>query len=130
MAVIMAPSSGVTQYGGRGGGPPGGRGPGGGGGFRMDPNQMWDMFAKGKDSISRSDITDPGQQMMFDRMAQRMGNTTGQITKQQFVESMQQRMAAGGGGGGGRNRGPGRGQMAPGGMPGSMTRCGPIPNMH
>jgi Ca2+-binding EF-hand superfamily protein len=85
------------------------------------------MFAKGKDSISRSDITDPGQQMMFDRMAQRMGNTTGQITKQQFVESMQQRMAAGGGlGGGGRGRGAGRGGVAPGGL--TVSAPTPSPN--
>jgi len=111
MAVIMAPSSGLTQFGGPGGGQGGGRGPGGGGGFRMDPSQMWDMFAKGKDSISRSEITDPGQQMMFDRMVQRMGNTTGTVTKQQFIESMQQRMAQGGGGGG---RGRVRGAMPPG----------------
>src|SRR5437763_870382 len=63
LAVIFTPTSGLTQFGppGGGGGPPGGGPPGG---FRFDPNTMWDMFAKGKDSISRSDISDPGQQMM------------------------------------------------------------------
>src|SRR5258708_32426999 len=81
MAVIMTPSSGLTQFGGPGGGPPGGRGPGGGGGFRMDPNQIWGLFAKGKESINRSEVTHPGQQMTFGRIGQPIGNTNGAVPK-------------------------------------------------
>ena len=41
-------------------------------------------------------ITDPMMQQMFDRFAGRMGITNGTMTRQQFTENMQQRMAGGG----------------------------------
>jgi Ca2+-binding EF-hand superfamily protein len=48
--------------------------------------------------ITRSEITDPRMQMMFDRMAERMGITNGQITREQFTQNMRQRMQERGGG--------------------------------
>lgn len=85
-----------------GGGQPGegGRGfggmPGGGGGF--DPNRLFDMMARGKDVVNRADL-DPMMQGMFDRFARNMNLPNGQMTRQQFTEYMQQRMAGGGRGG-------------------------------
>ncbi|MFL5243681.1 MAG: hypothetical protein ACJ8FY_16385 [Gemmataceae bacterium] len=114
LAVLLVPSSGLTQFG-PGGGPPGGGGGGrGGGGFRMDPSAMWDRMAKGKDSVTRADLSDQFSQMIFDRTVQAAGITNGVLTKQQYLEQAQafmQRM------GRGSNRG-GRGGMPPGGMPG------------
>jgi Ca2+-binding EF-hand superfamily protein len=80
----------------------------GGGGSRMggmggDPNQMFNMFSKGKEVINRSDLPAPFQPM-FDRIAPQMGITNGQITRQQFLqasEQMRSRMQQMGGGGGG-----------------------------
>lgn len=62
-----------TNPGGPGGGPPGGR----------DPNQFFDFLAKGKEVIVREEL-DPRMQGMFDRMADSMGNTSGQISREQF----------------------------------------------
>ena len=73
--------------------------PGGGrGGFDMgammrDPDQMFNFMAKGKDVISRNDLNGI-EQMMFDRFAQRLGLTSGTVTREQFRSGMQQ--AAGG----------------------------------
>jgi Ca2+-binding EF-hand superfamily protein len=130
LAVILAPSSGLTQIGppGGGGGPPGGFG---GGGFRPpDPNQTWERMAGGKDSITRADVADQRMQFVFDMTVRSQGITNGVLTKQQFIDASQkfmQQMAAGGmrgfGGGGGRNRG--RGQMSPGGMPGGIPAMSP-----
>jgi Ca2+-binding EF-hand superfamily protein len=55
----------------------------------------------GKDVISRADVTDPRMQFMFDRFAQQAGVTNGQLTRQQFLDTMQQRMGQFGGGRGG-----------------------------
>lgn len=78
------------------GGPGGGRGMMGG-----NPDDFFNMIARGKDVIRRDDV-DPMFQRMFDRMAERMGITNGQITREQFrqaSEQMQQRMREGGFGG-------------------------------
>jgi Ca2+-binding EF-hand superfamily protein len=91
-------------------------------------------MANGKDSVTRADISEPFMQMIFDRTVQSAGITNGVLTKQQYLDESQkfmQRMAAGGGmrgfggGGGGRNRGAGRGQMGPGGMPSGTPAMGP-----
>jgi Ca2+-binding EF-hand superfamily protein len=71
------------------------------GGFGGDPNTIWNFMAQGKEVITRNDI-DPQR---FDRMAQNMGITSGQISRQQFVDYMQQRMANRGNGGGGPGNG-------------------------
>src|SRR5436305_659424 len=67
-----------------------GGGPGGFGGRGMrggDPNQFFDMLAKGKDVINRDEL-DPMQQRMFDGIAQRNGLTGNSITRQQFSAAM------------------------------------------
>jgi Ca2+-binding EF-hand superfamily protein len=110
--LILLPSIGWTQnpqpqsgggqgpggmFGGRGFGGPGGMGGGrgfGGGGF--DPNQMFDMMSKGKDVVKRADL-DPMTGMRFDRIAAGLGITNGQLTRQQYLDYMQQRMAGRGG---------------------------------
>jgi Ca2+-binding EF-hand superfamily protein len=60
---------------------------------QMDPNQIFNFMAGGKDVWVRSEITDPRQQMAFDRTAERMGVTNGQITREQYVAYMTERMA-------------------------------------
>src|SRR5262249_27539066 len=85
-----------------------------------DPNQFFNMLSGGKDVINRADITDPMQGAMFDRMAQRMGITNGQITRQQFTTMMQNRMGGPGGGQGG--------PQGPGGMPGAGNGPGGQPD--
>jgi hypothetical protein len=79
---------------------------GGGRRFGGDPNQFFDRLSNGKDVINRSENTDPGMQMMFDRMAERLGVTNGQITRAQFTEMMRQRMQGRAGGPGGGPSGP------------------------
>ncbi len=74
-----------------------GGGRGGRGGF--DPNQLFDRISSGKDVITRAGITNPQMQSMFDRFAQQAGVTNGQMTRQQFLGAMQQRMGQGVGGG-------------------------------
>jgi hypothetical protein len=124
LLLVLAPAGEGQQFersreGGKGGnrggadrpsfGMPGGGGPGrgmfgGAGGadsgrpsFRMgDPSAMFDMMAQGKDVVSRNDVAPP-MQPMFDRMAERMGITNGQMTRQQFSSYMEQRMSGGGG---------------------------------
>jgi Ca2+-binding EF-hand superfamily protein len=73
-----------------GGFPPGGGGPGGGGAGsalgRANPDQIFDMIAKGQDVI-RVDNLDPFTRSMFDRFAARFGITGNQISREQFRES-------------------------------------------
>jgi Ca2+-binding EF-hand superfamily protein len=102
--LLFAASAGRAQDGQQGGG---GRGMMGG-----DPNQMFDRLANGSDVIRRTDIADPRMQRMFDRMAEGLGITNGQVTREQFTTFMQQRMARRGGGGGPGQ--PGGGGGAPG----------------
>src|SRR5262249_9640470 len=87
----------------------------GGGRPGFDPNQMFDMMSKGKDIVNRADL-DPMMAGMFDRFAGRMGITNGQMTRQQFSEYMQQRMA-GRGGRPGSSGGAPPGSPAPSGSP-------------
>jgi len=125
ITLLLASTPGRTQgpgggYGGRGGGGGGYGGGygggGGGGGFRgMDPNALFNQLSNGKDVINRSEITDPSQQAMFDRFAERMGVTNGQISRDQFSTYMAQRTAMRGGGGGRFGGGPPQGMGTPGG---------------
>jgi hypothetical protein len=70
-----------------------------------DPNQFFDRLANGKDVITRADIANPMMQAMFDRMAQNLGITNGQITREQFTAAMQNFR-----GNRGQGTGPGNGQ--------------------
>ncbi len=85
--------------------------PGFGRAGNMDPNAFFDRLSNGKDVLVRSEIANPWAQRMFDRVAERLGVTNGQITREQFVNAMRQRMAERAGGGGGP---PGGLPMAPG----------------
>jgi hypothetical protein len=60
---------------------------------QFDPNQFFNQMSGGKDVWVRPDDSNQFGQAMFDRTAQRLGVTNGQISRQQFVESAQQRMA-------------------------------------
>jgi Ca2+-binding EF-hand superfamily protein len=88
----------------------GGRWGGGGGRGGFDPNQLFNMMANGKEVVSRADITNPRFQGMFDRFAEQAGVTNGQLTREQFVSGMQQRMGQRGQGGPG---GPAAAPAAP-----------------
>jgi Ca2+-binding EF-hand superfamily protein len=111
VAFLIGPSEALPQFGppGEGGGQ---RGAGGSGGMQLDPNQWFNSLAGGKDVWVRSEITDPQTQQRFDRTAQQLGVTNGEITRDQFVANMQQRMAQFGQGrrGGGPPRAAGPGQ--------------------
>ena len=89
------PPGGGMGGGGFGGGGMGGGGFGGGRGMGGDPNQMWDRFSRGKDSI---DLNDPAYGWMKGMM-ERQGQPippNGIVTRQMFVEEAQKRMAAAG----------------------------------
>lgn len=109
LALGAAPASAQPPWAGGGGG--------GGGRGRMDPNQFFNQLSNGKDVITRSEITDPNMQGMFDRFAERMGVTNGQITREQFVTYMSQRRGQGGGRGGAGPAAPGGGNGQAGGEP-------------
>jgi len=106
--LLLGPMQGWTQFPGGGGG---GRGGGRGGGFNMDPGARFDQMTNGKGVWVRSEITDQRQQFFFDRIAQSVGATNGQITRDQYVTAMQQMMANWGGGG---RRGGGQTPTTPG----------------
>jgi Ca2+-binding EF-hand superfamily protein len=116
VALVMSPTPEETQaqfpqqpqfQGGQGGfGGPGGVSRGGQG---FDPNAFFDRYANGKDVIIRDQLDASGQNW-FDRTAQRMGLTGGTMTRQQFTNYMQDRMA-------GRTGGGGPGGPPPGGAP-------------
>jgi Ca2+-binding EF-hand superfamily protein len=90
---------------------------------------MFDRLANGKDVLSRTDITNPWQQQSFDTIARSLNVTNGQLTRQQYIDGLQQMMqqwrgggrgGAGAGGAGPRaGRGPGGG--GPGGNPDAMA---------
>lgn len=137
-ALVLIPALAYAQGPGGGGGfqgPPGGgggwrqRGGGGGGGRgAWDPGQMFDRFANGKQVWVRSESPNEFSQGFFDRIAQSMNITNGQITREQFVTYMQQQQQNGWGGfGGGRGgRGMRQGQGGPPGSPrGNGSDSGP-----
>jgi hypothetical protein len=84
------------------------------GGNNFDPNQIFNWLSGGKDVIVRAQLADPMQQRIYDRMAQRMGNPP-QITRQQYMENVQQRWSQ-------------RGLGGPGGAPGGAGPGGGGPN--
>jgi Ca2+-binding EF-hand superfamily protein len=132
-ALILMPALVYAQ-------PPGGGGPGGGGGgggWRQrggwggggrggwDPAQMFDRFANGKEVWVRAESPNEFSQGFFDRIAQSMNITNGQITRQQFVTYMQQQQQNGWGGMRG-GRGMRQGQGGPPGAP-SGNGAAPAP---
>lgn len=99
---------------GEGGGGFGGRGRGGMG-MMGDPTQMFNMMSGGRDVLVRNQL-DPFAQRFFDRIAQQLNITNGQITREQFSGYMRQFTNPGAGGfsprgpeggfGGGQGGGP------------------------
>lgn len=91
------------------GGPPGGGwqgggpgGPGGGrmGGFRMDPNQIFSMLAPNSDFLTETQYLansfvsrDPNAKDRIESFMQRNGITNGGLTRDQFAQFFQERMA-------------------------------------
>src|SRR5437879_1896106 len=98
VAFLLGPTPGRAQF--PGGGPPGGPWPGGGpGGFGggrsslgggADPNSFFNFLSGGKEVVVRSEL-DPRMQGMFDRMAERMNNSSGRLTRDQYLAYTQQR---------------------------------------
>jgi len=84
-AFFLTSTEGLTQSGG-----PGGRFPGGSGG---DPNERFNQMTNGKDVWIRAQTQDPWSQRMFDRIADQIGVTNGQITRQQYLAYQEQRAA-------------------------------------
>lgn len=88
--LLLTAGPGTSQFG------------GGGMGMRgMDPGQFFDSIANGKSYISRADLTNPWMQGMFDRMADQLGVTNGQITRDQFIQYRSTKRGFGGGSPGG-----------------------------
>jgi Ca2+-binding EF-hand superfamily protein len=74
----------------------GDRGPGGWGGRggpskSSDPNGFFDRVSGGKDVWKKSE-SDPKYHSLFDRIAEQLGVTNGEITRQQFVDYMQNKL--------------------------------------
>jgi hypothetical protein len=88
----------------------------GGGRGGLDPSSFFDKMSGGKEVWIRAE-TDPRRYAFFDRIAEGLGITNGQITRDQFSQGMLQMKASGFGVGKGKKGGgpPGPGQ--PGGGP-------------
>jgi Ca2+-binding EF-hand superfamily protein len=116
VAFLTAATQGLSQYP-RGGGSSG-KSSGDSSGkmsYYSDPSGFFDKMAEGKPVWIRAQMTNPMALSMFDRVAQRTGNTTGQITREQFVAYVDQRVAEKSSGG---SSGYSRSPSSPGGPPG------------
>jgi hypothetical protein len=88
------PPGGDGGPGGGGGGRRGGRG--GGGGRNFDPGARFDGIANGRTSVPISELAfgrDPSNAERLQQWASQNGITNGEITREQFVGYMQQRIA-------------------------------------
>jgi hypothetical protein len=56
-----------------------------------DPNAFFNQLSGGKDVLVRAQLADPFSQRLFDRIAQQMGITNGQLTRAQYLEYSRQR---------------------------------------
>jgi Ca2+-binding EF-hand superfamily protein len=114
LLLLLAPLVALAQFPQGGGG-----GKKGVKGMKGDPTQMWDrMVGAGKDVWLRSDAQNgPGGTFFFDRIAQDQNITNGQITKQQFMNYMEQMRAR-----------FGQGKGPPGGGPSQQVTTAPTPD--
>jgi Ca2+-binding EF-hand superfamily protein len=85
VAFLTAATQGLSQY------PRGG--PSGKTSYYSDPNGFFEKMAEGKPVWIRAQITNPFAVSMYDRIAERTGNTSGQITREQFLAYVEQRQA-------------------------------------
>src|SRR5262245_42644380 len=81
---LLEPGEGVSQL------PSGGLG--GSKWMFGDPNMIFDMMSGGKDVVTRDTVTNAFMQRAFDRAVEQLGITNGQLTRQQYLAYMQQRM--------------------------------------
>ena len=86
--LLLSVNPGLTQWEGRGSGTS----------KRMEPDQLFNMLSGGREVVERSQV-DPRMQPMFDRVAERMNNTSGRITREEFTNSMRERKGSNGGAG-------------------------------
>jgi hypothetical protein len=98
---LLAADTALAQWGG------GRRGGWGGGGGRFDPNFQFNRYANGKDYIVIAEVTSERTKTAMTEYAQSKGITNGRLTREQFADYMQQRMASRGG-----NRGAPSGSSA------------------
>jgi hypothetical protein len=125
LALALGLTTGWTQQ--PGGGPPGGF-PGGGGGFPgggggrgkggggFDPGKMFDFVANGRASIPITELARGRDPSQLQQWAAQNGVTNGELTRDQFAQYMEARMAERRANGGGRGFGGPRG-AGPGGGP-------------
>src|SRR5215831_13343707 len=64
-------------------------------GRSLDPNSFFNSLSQGKDVWLKSE-TRPELQVMFDKMAGKMGVTDGKITREQFIQHMESRKVGSG----------------------------------
>jgi hypothetical protein len=68
---------------------------------------MFQRLAQGNDVWVRADITEEAIRQRFDRVAERLGVTSGRITREQFIQFTEQQQAARAGGGAAGGAAPG-----------------------
>ena len=73
---------------------------GGRGGFQLDPNMIFSMLSKGQDYLTEADYLanpmaqrDPNAKDQIESFMQRNGIPNGQLTREQFAQFFQERMA-------------------------------------
>ena len=103
LMLFIVPAMVLGQPGGPpgGGGGRGGRGGRGGGGRGFDPNMIFNLLSGGKDYIVVAEMLanpmvsarDPGAKERVESFMQRHGITNGQLTREQFAQYMEERMA-------------------------------------
>jgi len=88
VVIVLSPASVQSQFPSRSSG-----GSSSGRSMFGDPTKLFEMMSGGKDVVSRDTLPNPLFAGMFDRFAQQMGVTNGQITREQFNAYMAQKMA-------------------------------------
>jgi hypothetical protein len=89
LAVLTADTALTQRWGGGRGGWGGGRG----GGRGMDPNMMFNFMARGKDYLVIAEVTRTRDKDAMTEYAQRKGISNGRLTREQFADYWQDRMA-------------------------------------
>jgi Ca2+-binding EF-hand superfamily protein len=79
--ALAAADQALAQRGGRGGG-------------RFDPSWMFNRYANGKDYIVIAEVTSERTKTALTEYAQRKGISNGRLTREQFADYMQERMAS------------------------------------
>src|SRR5438105_9651466 len=131
LVLLLGPTTGLTQFQGRGN-----RGAGGGGfgGMQQDPGRIFEWMAQGQQTLVIANQRFGREEM--EAWAQKQGISNGQLTREQFISYSQspeaqqarERMAQLRGAGGGRPGGPGGAGGAPGGpAPGAPASPGGAP---